>query len=84
MNHWQIDMMAEIQRQRILEEMKNIRLEEKAAATSRSYHPSLYERMMYRLANWLIAAGQQLRRRYEIPALRCNPSATNDLARWQA
>ena len=56
--------MAEYHRQRILDEVKQIRLE-KLALSSRVYRPGLFERTMFKLANWMISTGKHLRQRYE-------------------
>ena len=71
MNDWHSDLMAEYNRQRILEESENIQLE-KLALQSRPYRPGLFERIMFNFANWMISTGSQLRKRYEIPTTACN------------
>ncbi|MBI5294560.1 MAG: hypothetical protein HY869_03715 [Chloroflexi bacterium] len=43
-------------------------LREAEQAQRTGIHPSLFTRAMVDLANWMIATGKQLRRRYEIPA----------------
>ncbi len=63
MNNWQDEFLAEYDRQRILQEVEQIRLE-KLALGSRPY---LFARLMVRLAAWLISSGSQLRRRYKVP-----------------
>lgn len=73
MNHFQNEQTAEYNRQRISEELKQIRLEQ-FALKSRSYKPGRFERTMFNFANWMIATGKQLRKRYEVPAVNCNPS----------
>ena len=73
MNHFQNEQTAEYNRQRISEELKQIRLEQ-FALKPRSYKPGRFERTMFNFANWMIATGKQLRKRYEVPAVNCNPS----------
>jgi len=68
MNHWQIKDMAETHRQRLIEEMEQIRLED-LALESRVYRPRFFARTMFNFANWMISTGKQLRKRYEIPAV---------------
>jgi hypothetical protein len=57
--------MSECHRQRILEEVEQIRLE-KLALGSRAHRPRLFERTMFHVANWMISTGKQLRKRYEV------------------
>ena len=80
MNPWHNDFMAEYQRRQILEEVEHIRLE-KLALNSRVYRPGLFERTMFSFANWMISAGKQLRKRYEIPAVDCSKSPSGSFAR---
>jgi len=80
MNHWQDEIHAEYNRQRILDEVKQIQLE-KLALKSRVYRPGVFERTMFRFANWMISTGKQLRRRYEIPQVNCNKSTSSGFAR---
>jgi len=80
MNHYQDELTAEYNRQRILDEFEQIRLE-KIARRSRVYRPSMFERTMFNFANWMISTGKQLRRRYEIPAVNCNKTPTGSFAR---
>lgn len=68
MNHWLDEHNAEYNRQRILDEVEQIRLE-KLALGARLYRPGLFERTMFRFANWMIFTGKQLRKRYEIPVM---------------
>jgi hypothetical protein len=35
---------------------------------------------MFNIANWMIATGRQLRKRYEIPAVDCNQSPSGSFA----
>jgi len=64
MNHWQIEIESKLHRDELENQMKAIRLEEQALR-SKAHQPAWYERSLYRLANWMIATGKQLRRRYE-------------------
>ncbi|MGE5463390.1 MAG: hypothetical protein ACM3PS_08540 [Syntrophothermus sp.] len=80
MNHWHNEFMAEYQRQRILEEGKQIHLE-KVINHPLAYRSSLFGRTMFNLANWMISTGSQLRRRYEVPVTHCNQPPTGSLAR---
>ena len=76
MNNWHNEFMAEYQRQRILEQAKQVLLEESAFA-SRAYRPGLFSRTMFTLANWMIATGSQLRKRYEAPVPSCSHPPTS-------
>ena len=76
MSNWNNEFMAEYHRQQILMEAEQIRLE-KIAIQSRVYRPRLFERTMFSFANWMIATGKQLRKRYEIPVTPCNKSTTS-------
>jgi hypothetical protein len=80
MNNWQNEFMVEYHRQRILEEVEQIRLE-RLALKSRVYRPGVFERTMFNFANWMISTGKQLRKRYEVPAVNCSKSATGSFAR---
>lgn len=79
MNHWQNEFMAEVRRQEILGEAEQIQLE-KIAIRARVYRPGLFERSMFNFANWMIATGKQLRKRYEVPAVNCSHSSTESYA----
>lgn len=80
MNYWQDEKTAEYNRQRILEEVEQIRLE-RAALKSRVYRPGLFERTMFNFANWMISTGKQLRTRYEVPSTNCNQTTSESFAR---
>ena len=71
MNHYLDEQNAEYSRQRILDEIKQIRLEQ-LALKSRPYKPGRFALIMFNFANWMIATGKQLRKRYEIPATACS------------
>lgn len=78
MNNWHSEFMAEYRRQNILEEVESIRLE-KIALKSRLYRPGVFARTMFNVANWMIATGKQLRKRYEVPCVDC-PTPTGSFA----
>jgi hypothetical protein len=65
MNSWPNELMAESHRQRILQEAEQIRLEKLVQNAGRD-RPGFFERMMFHLANWMIATGKQLHKHYEI------------------
>lgn len=71
--------MAEYHRQDILQEAEHVRLE-KLVMKSRVYRPRLFERTMFNFANWMIATGKQLRKRYEVPAVDCSKTRTESFA----
>lgn len=78
MNHWQYEQyrqMDEHNRQRMMAEIKAERLTRQL----RVYHPGIFERAMFRLANWMISKGIQLRRRYEIPSVGCSQQTSSSL-----
>ena len=79
MNHWQNEFMAEVRRQEILSEAEQIHLE-KIGIQARVYRPRFFERSMFNFANWMIATGKQLRKRYEVPAVNCNHGSTESFA----
>ena len=70
MNNWTQEFMAEYHRQDILKEAEHIRLEN-FAIKSRVYRPGVFERTMFKFANWMISTGKQLRKRYEVPCVDC-------------
>lgn len=70
MNNWQNEYMAEHHRQHLLEEAEHNRLE-KLALEARGNCPSLFERIMFKLANRLISRGGKLRKRYEARTVDC-------------
>lgn len=90
MNNWQDEFMAEYHRQQIVEEIKQIRLQE-TALKFRVDRPHLFERTMFNFANWMISTGKHLRKRYtrstpqsgsvnEVPAVNCNHPPTGNFA----
>jgi hypothetical protein len=76
MNPWYIENMAEYQRQQIRAEFEQIHLEDRIVQ-SRAYRPRFFERSMFHFANWMIATGKQLRKRYEVPAVKCSQSTSS-------
>ena len=78
MNNWHNEFMAEYHRQDIVAEAEHIRLE-RIAITSRVYRPGFFARTMFKFGNWMIAAGKQLRKRYEVPCPDC-PAPTGSFA----
>ena len=79
MSNWQIEYMAEYQRQRLVEEVEQMRLE-KLARRSHVRCPNRFERTMIAFANWMISIGRQLHKRYEAPDLNCGKSPTGSFA----
>jgi hypothetical protein len=79
MSNWQIEYMADYQRQRLVEEVEQIRLE-KLAGRGHVRCPNRFERTMVAFANWMISIGRQLRKRYEAPAENCSHSPTGSFA----
>ena len=77
MNTFDYENTAAYNRQRAMEIVTEIRHENRLMR-SRVYHPGLFERTMLRIANWMIAAGKQLRKRYEIPGA-CTPLISEHL-----
>ena len=79
MNIRQDEITAEYNRQRIIDEVEQIRLE-KLARGRRAYRPGLFARAMFNFANWMISAGKGLRKRYEVPSANCNNTASESFA----
>lgn len=79
MNHWNDELMAEYHRQNILQQAEHIHLE-RIAIQSRIYRPAFFERTMFNFANWMIATGKNLRKRYEVPCVDC-PTPSGSFAR---
>jgi len=71
--------LVELRRKEILDETKQARLE-KASLSLAPYRPGLFAHAMFDLANWMIATGKQLRRRYEVPTVSCNHSTHGSFA----
>lgn len=76
---WKDVYMADLHRQQLLEEAEQVRLE-KLGLESQAGCPNLFERALIKFANWMIARGKQLRKRYELPAVNCKNSPTGSLA----
>ena len=66
MNHYQDELTAEYNRQRILEDISQIRLEQRAAK-AHVRGPGLFTRTMHIFSTWMISTGKQLHQRYELP-----------------
>jgi hypothetical protein len=79
MNYFQDEQTAKYNRQRISDELKQIRLEQ-FVLKSKVYKPGRFGRMMFNFANWMISTGKQLRKRYEVPAANCNHSPSKGFA----
>ncbi len=80
MNHWSIEVLAESRRGQILAEMDQLRLVQQAQKVRLS-QSSLFGSGMLRLADWMIAAGRELRCRYDLRAADCGPTVGDGLAR---
>jgi hypothetical protein len=78
-NHFRDEQTAAFYRQRVQEEVKQIRHEQRALK-SRPYKPGRFERTMFNFANWMISTGKQLRKRYEVPVTNCNKSHSKGFA----
>jgi hypothetical protein len=80
MNHWHMEVMAELHRRELEREMEGIYIVEQVLAR-RVHRPAWFAVRMFGLANWMIATGKQMRRRYETPALGCEHERTRSYAR---
>jgi hypothetical protein len=65
MNYYDYEINGEYNRQRIVTEIDQIRLEEFALDALQDKTPSKVEPIIIRLANWLISEGMQLRKQFE-------------------
>lgn len=79
MNHWQDEIHAAYNRQRILDEVEKIRLV-KLVRGSHVYRPGIFERTMFNFANWMISTGKHLRKRYEVPSTNCHKVPSESFA----
>lgn len=79
MNHWHNEFMAEYHRHAILQDAEQVRLEQ-IALKSRVYRPRFYAHTILNFANWMIATGKQLRKRYEVPTVDRSNVATESFA----
>jgi hypothetical protein len=70
MNHWHTEFIAEYHRQELIDEMKQIQLEE-LALQGKPYRPGRFQRIMQGLGAWLVAVGEDLMCRYQAPAADC-------------
>ena len=57
MNHWQTEITGEYYRQQMREEIQQIRAA-RLAFKSFANHPSLFQRTIFRFANWMISTGK--------------------------
>lgn len=80
MNHWHIEVMAELERENIQKEMKQIRLAEEAAGEG-VHCRNWFEGGMMQFGNWMITTGRYIHHRYEVPAVHCNQASTGSFAR---
>jgi hypothetical protein len=71
MNSFMEENLAEERRGGIIRELNGIHLEEQAL-TSRVYRPNWFTRTMQSFGEWLIARGEGLVKRYEIPGSRAS------------
>ena len=70
----QFKRMDDINRRRMMEEIEA----ERQIRQYRVHHPGLFERTMFRLANWMISIGSRLRRRYDVPCAKESRAAFNN------
>lgn len=80
MGNWEHEFMPEYYRQRVMEEIEQIRLERLALKSRRKDLPHLFKRIIIRFASWMISTGKQMRKRYEAPAINCSNSPTGSFA----
>ncbi|CAG1007112.1 hypothetical protein ANAEL_03493 [Anaerolineales bacterium] len=73
MNSLLEEYMVEERRRDVLREMDSIRLQEQALK-ARVYHPNWFTRAMQSFGEWLIARGESLVERYEMPRNRVTSS----------
>jgi hypothetical protein len=79
MYHPNFEFIVELHRKEILNGAKLGRPEEAVLAAT-PYRPGWFAHSMYDLANWMIATGKQLRRRYEVPSTSRNQPARGSFA----
>ena len=79
MNYIQMEILAELERRRIVEEMDQIHLAEKVDL--RVPRTKLLRTGMYRLGGWMMALGQRLRDPYEASSVRGFKPTRHSLAR---
>ena len=79
MNYTHLEIMAELNRQRIHDEIADIRIQEEATLHD-SNRVDLFSSALFRLANWMVAAGTTLRQRYEKACLECPQPGSGNLA----
>jgi hypothetical protein len=79
MNYTHLEILAELNRQRIREQIAELHIQEEA----NSHDPNrvdLFSSVMFRLANWMVAVGTSLRQRYEKSCLECPQPGSGNLA----
>jgi len=79
MNTYEFETTAEYNRQRTHAEIEQIRFE-KDALKNRPYQPGRFTHVMFSFANWMIATGKQLRKRYEVPVANSNQAPSKNFA----
>ena len=73
MNPLMEEYLLEEHRRDIKREVSHIRLQE-LALKSRVFRPNWFTHAMQNLGQWLIAQGERLVKRYEVPANKCQSS----------
>ena len=73
MNSLMEEYLLEEHRRDIKREVSHIRLQE-LALKSRVFRPNWFTRAMQGLGQWLIAQGERLVKRYEVPTNKCHSS----------
>ena len=73
MNNWHLEVMAELHRERLLDAMRQIRLEQTAQKGNAS-HPRRYARAMVAVSLWMITFGERLQKRYAGPWTEAQPA----------
>lgn len=71
MNNWQIEYIAEYNRQRVMEEVKQIRLENRARE-ARGNYASRAQQILLAFTNWMISKSKQLQKHYEATTANCD------------
>lgn len=79
MNYYEYEKTAEYNRQNVQTAFEQMRLE-KIARQANPCEPSRSRRILLSLANWMISAGRQLRKRHEAPTVNCGKAPTGSYA----
>jgi hypothetical protein len=79
-NHYQDELTAKYNREKIREDFTLIHIEQRAIK-GRVYRPGLFTRTMHSFSIWMISTGKNLHQRYEIPSLHCSQTPSSSLAR---